>query len=258
MLRELAEYPNSYGPLGPGDERLETGRFTLCMGADAGSNTVQRQRFSAEEVDEVLEEARSLLRSRGRYKTQWEIGSHAEPRSLPDLLLKRGLKQDRDPYAVALVLKSEPPPGPAGITARRIETFDEFVAANHVQAQGFGMSPGEELDDRETLMQRWRQSPNLMHAAWLDGVMVSAGISAPTPHGILLYGGATLPSARGRGAYRALIRARWDEAAALGTPALFTQAGSMSRPILQRIGFEAVGHVHMLLDEFGPEAKSAP
>jgi hypothetical protein len=36
-----------------------------------------------------------------------------------------------------------------------------------------------------------------------------------------------------------------------GTPALITQGGSMSRPILERLGFEPVGHVHMLLDEFG-------
>jgi GNAT superfamily N-acetyltransferase len=80
---------------------------------------------------------------------------------------------------------------------------------------------------------------------------VAAGTSAPTPHGLLLYGGATHPRARGRGAYRALIRARWDEAAARGTPALITQGGSMSRPILERLGFERVGEVHILLDELG-------
>jgi GNAT superfamily N-acetyltransferase len=89
-----------------------------------------------------------------------------------------------------------------------------------------------------------------MHAAWLDGVMVSAGTCAPTPHGLLLYGGATLKRARGRGAYRALLRARWDEAATRETRALMTQAGAMSRPILERLGFEPVGHVHILLDEF--------
>jgi GNAT superfamily N-acetyltransferase len=89
-----------------------------------------------------------------------------------------------------------------------------------------------------------------MHAAWLDGEMVCAGTSAPTPQGLLLYGGATLERARGRGAYRALIRARWDEAAARGTPALMTQAGAMSRPILERLGFVPIGHVHMLIDEF--------
>ncbi|HKD34638.1 MAG TPA: hypothetical protein VKB73_14430, partial [Gaiellaceae bacterium] len=74
--------------------------------------------------------------------------------------------------------------------------------------------------------------------------------SAPTEYGFLLYGGATVPRARGRGAYRALNRARWDDAVAHGTPALITQGGSMSRTILERLGFERVGEVHMLLDVF--------
>ena len=34
-------------------------------------------------------------------------------------------------------------------------------------------------------------------------------------------------------------------------PALITQAGAMSRPILERLGFEAVGRIDILLDEFG-------
>ena len=113
------------------------------------------------------------------------------------------------------------------------------------------MPEDEIAESRAMLADRWRDTPNVTHAAWLDGVIVSAGTCAPTPHGLLLYGGATLPRARRRGAYRALLRARWDEAVARGTPALITQGGSMSRPILERVGFEAVGHIHMLLDEFG-------
>ena len=46
--------------------------------------------------------------------------------------------------------------------------------------------------------------------------------------------------ARGRGAYRAVVRARWDAAVARGTPALAVGAGPMSRPILERLGFEQV------------------
>jgi hypothetical protein len=254
VLRELAEYPNSFGPLGPGDERIETDRFTLCLGAGRRWNTVQRQRFRADEVDDVLDEVRSLLRARGRDRTQWEIGSAAEPPDLVELLLERGLVRDQEPYAVALLLTSEPPPGPPEIVARRVETFDEFAAAQAVQAEAFGLLEEEIAESRATLAERWRDTPNLMHAAWLDGVMVSAGTCAPTPHGLLLYGGATVERARGRGAYRALLRARWDEAAARETPALMTQAGAMSRPILERLGFEPVGHVHMLLDELGRES----
>ncbi len=245
----MAEYPNSFGPLGPGDERIEADRFTLCMGAGTRWNTVQRQRFRADEVDDVLSEVRSLLRARGRDRTQWEVGSVAEPPDLVALLLERGLVRDKEPYAVALCLTSEPPPGPPEIVARRVETFDEFAAAHAVQAEAFGTSEEEIAESRTTLAERWRDTPNLMHAAWLDGVIVSAGTCAPTPHGLLLYGGATLERARGRGAYRALLRARWDEAAARETPTLMTQAGAMSRPTLERLGFKPIGHVDILLDE---------
>jgi hypothetical protein len=57
-----------------------------------------------------------------------------------------------------------------------------------------------------------------------------------------------LERARGRGAYRALVRARWDDAAERGTPALIVHAGRMSRPILERLGFQAVAEIDVLED----------
>src|SRR5438477_9400896 len=78
-LREIAEYPNSFGPLAPGDERIESGRYTLYLGAGSTWNTVQRQRFPLEQVDDVLAEVRAALRTRGRTQTQWEVGSSAPP-----------------------------------------------------------------------------------------------------------------------------------------------------------------------------------
>jgi hypothetical protein len=55
---------------------------------------------------------------------------------------------------------------------------------------------------------------------------------------------------RGRGAYRALVRARWDAAVDRGTPALTVGAESMSRPILARLGFVNVGWTDCLIDRF--------
>lgn len=250
VLREVAEYPNSFGPLGPGDERIETERYTLCMGPGSTWNTVQRQRFPLDELDEVLEEVRGELRARGRTRTQWEVGSSA-PDGLVDALLERGVVPDKDPYAVALVLTHEPPPLAEGVVARRIETLQELEAAAEVQWEAFESTPEEIAEARSLLPERFAESPNLRHAVWLDGDLVCTGTSAPTEHGLLLYGGATAVRARGRGAYRALIRARWDDAVALGIPALITQGGSMSRPILEKLGFERIGEVHMLLDVFG-------
>jgi hypothetical protein len=249
VLREVAEYPNCFGPLGPDAERLETERYTLCMGPGSSWNTVQRQRFPLEELDDVLEEVRAELRARGRSRTQWEVGSSAPP-GLVDALLARGLVHDKDPYAVALVLTQEPPPVGPELTARRIETLEELEAAAEVQWGAFDATPQEIEEARRLLPASFRESVNLRHGVWLDGQIVSTGMATPTEHGLLLYGGATAARARGRGAYRALIRARWDDAVALGAPALITQGGSMSRPILERLGFERVGEVHMLMDVF--------
>jgi hypothetical protein len=250
VLREVAEYPNSFGPLAPGDERIDTGRYTLCIGTGKKWNTVQRQRFPLEEVDAVIAEVRATLSERGRTQTQWEVGSSA-PAGLVDALLERGIARDKEPYAVALVLTAEPPPVAEGLTARRIETFEEYEAANAVQWEAFESTEEDIAEARAFLPERYRVTPNVMHAVWLDGEIVCTGTSAPTEHGFLLYGGATLKRARGRGAYKALNRARWDDAASRGTPALITQGGSMSRPILENLGFEQVGEVHMLLDVFG-------
>ena len=182
-------------------------------------------------------------------------GSAAEPANLVDLLLERGVVPDRDAYAVALVLRRAPRPGPAGAVGRRVETFEEYTAACEVQFAAFETRGKELAEARALVADSWADRTTLMHAVWMDGEVVSAGTAMPVSEGLLLYGGATAPHARGRGAYRTLLRARWDEAAARGTPALITQGGSMSRPILERAGFEPVGHVHMLLESSatGPE-----
>jgi hypothetical protein len=250
VLREVAEYPNSFSPFGENEERIETDRYTLCIGAGSTWNTVQRQRFPLAELDEVLAEVRAALRERGRTQTQWEVGSSA-PEGLVDALLERGVEPEKDPYAVALVLTHEPPAMGPGLTARQVETLEELEQSAAVQWEAFDASPEEIEENRRLLPERFRQKLYLRHAVWLDGEIVCTGTAAATEYGLLLYGGATKESARGRGAYRALIRARWDDAVALGTPALITQGGSMSRPILEGLGFERVGEVHIMLDKFG-------
>jgi len=252
VLREVAEYPNSFVDLSPGQERIEAGRYTLCLERSLLAATVQRQRFAPDELDDVLAEVRGRLRERGRHVTQWEVGSAAQPADLVNRLLERGLVHDDEPMATAVALDAAPPPPPAGLTARRIETFEEFRAAKEVQWEAFRTPRERILDDRRRLPEDWEQaSARLMHGVWDGAELICAGTCAPTPFGLALFGGATRRAARGRGAYRALISARWQEAERVGVPALVTQAGAMSRPILERLGFAAIGRVDMLVDDFG-------
>jgi predicted N-acetyltransferase YhbS len=65
----------------------------------------------------------------------------------------------------------------------------------------------------------------------------------------LLGAGSTAVWARGRGLYRALVRARWDDAVERGTPALAVMANPDTYyPILERLGFEDVCTVQRLED----------
>ena len=87
----------------------------------------------------------------------------------------------------------------------------------------------------------------LQWLAVLDDTPVAFALADRSPVGLYLAGGATLSEARGRGCYRALVRARWDEAVNLGLPGLAVQAqyGS-SAPILRRLGFVETATIHTL------------
>ena len=95
----------------------------------------------------------------------------------------------------------------------------------------------------------WKDDPGGdRFVALLDGEIVGSGGARYFESGIYLLGGNVAEHARGRGVYRALVRARWDESVRRGTPALVVHAGAMSRPILEHVGFRTVSEVHALLD----------
>jgi GNAT superfamily N-acetyltransferase len=91
---------------------------------------------------------------------------------------------------------------------------------------------------------------SIVYLAYVDGEPVARASGGFSEHGVTLFGGATLPEARGRGAYRALVNARWDDAVARGTPLAVTQAGRNSRPILARLGFREICTIRALIDRF--------
>jgi hypothetical protein len=243
---ELAENANTYTPLGPDDERVVTDRYVLWMGpGDApGWNVAQRFRFEAHELGEVRAEIHDHVRRRGRNACSWEVGTHAAPSDLVGRLHELGLVDDKPTaLAIGMVLTEAPPPAPAEIEVRRVTNDDEFFEAERIAAVAFGMSPPER--------RRYEPDPrNAIYLAYLGGRPVARGSASFGELGATLFGGSTLPDARGHGAYRALVAARWGDAVERGTPVLVTQAGPMSRPILARLGFREVCEIRILVDRF--------
>jgi GNAT superfamily N-acetyltransferase len=246
---ELAENANAYTPLGPTDERIFTDRYVLWMGRgdEPSWNVAQRFRLRPDEVEPVREEIHAHLRRRGRTSCSWEVGSSATPPDLVDRLHALGLvDDDPDPLAIGMVL-TEPPtePPPPEVEVRHAASVEEHRTADQIAAVAFGMTePDPEREPHEP------GPGNEVYLAYVDGRPVARASASFSEHGVTLFGGATLPEARGRGAYRALVAARWDDAVARGTPLLVTQAGRMSRPILERLGFRAVCEIRILVDAF--------
>jgi GNAT superfamily N-acetyltransferase len=244
---ELAENANTYTPLGPKDERIVTERYVLWMGPgeEPGWNVAQRFRFEDEELDEVRAEIHGHLRERGRTACSWEVGTHARPPGLVERLHALGLVDDEPTsLAIGMVLSDPPAGGPSDVLVRRVETADEFYEAERIAAIAFGM-PGP------AKRRPYEPDPdNVIYLAYADGKPVARASASFGERGATLFGGSTLPEARGRGAYRALVAARWDDAVARGTPILVTQAGPMSRPILGRLGFREVCEIRILVDRF--------
>ncbi|MBL9041273.1 MAG: GNAT family N-acetyltransferase [Myxococcales bacterium] len=252
----LAEDLNSNMPLRPGDFRLETSRYTIIFGATEGPHgtVVQRFRMAQDEVPQTLAEIRERMRKEGRTEALFEVGPSATPADLPAQLHALGVAPFAlEPQTVSLLLSNPAPdflpPWPDSVRIKRVEDFDSYRESQRVFWQCFGYTP----DDFETAVRKdydcYQGSPLWTRfSASIEGAIVGAGDVVFTPEAAVLCGGATLPSYRSHGVYRALLSARYEEACRRGTPHLLTQAGHMSQPILLRLGFRPLCTVKIFHD----------
>jgi hypothetical protein len=251
-LTEFVEAPAAFTPPAPDTLTVSNERFTLRASLGGTWLAVQRIRLQADEIEDAVEAARSFMRVSGASHASWWISEHSEPPGLEPLLLERGLKKIDNDYRIdGMAATSAPPAGPPDVEARRVASAEEFVAATLAQYDAFD-TPKERRREPARLVEDFELQEladvEAMYAAWIDGTLVSAGRAEFSPRGVLMSGGATIARARGRGAYRALVRARWDDAVARGTPLVAVHAGAMSAPILRRLGFEQVVRFRRLED----------
>ena len=250
---DLAESLNINCPARPGEERVVRPGYAAILGVetDAHHNVVQRLRLAPGDVIATVAEVRVLFAAKGRREITWEVGDSAEPKDLADRLLALGMKPFyRHELSVGMVLTRPLEVGDSRVTVRRVETFEEFARAAWIFRRSFGSNDAPE--DEPEVAQRWAEHQSVSiferYLAFDGTEAIAAADALFLPAGVVMCGGATLTSARSRGAYRALIAARWEEGRRRGTPTLITQAGSMSRPILKRLGFEEVVQVRVFLD----------
>lgn len=239
-MSELVDFAEGMGPfLEPAPGRLirSTGGYTFS--ADFGQTwaLVERIRLREDELAGAIADVDRFMAESGAQRASWWLTERSTPAE--DAFLAAGLHRDEGDYLHAAMVLTTEPPSVEGIDARQVATLEEFVESRRLALDAFA-HPHQRNPTDEELAAEWEHRSDPIFAAWLDGRMASTGRAIYTRAGGYLMGGSTAAWARGRGAYRAVVRARWDEAVRRGTPALAVGAGSMSRPILERLGFEQV------------------
>jgi GNAT superfamily N-acetyltransferase len=248
---DLCENAQSLGPRWPGAELLRRDGFDVWFGPPIYPGLSVVLNVQRDDARAVLDEARRLVRERERTRANWMIGS-SSPASLPDDLLALGLTDDIDPVLRGLVAAQEPRGIDRTIDVRRADRVEDLRDFFRIQQEAFGeernaSADGEDNVDAMFEAERHRDDITT-YLAYLDGEPVATARATFARSGVVMNGGSTLPRARGRGIYRALVAARWDDAVARGTPYLTTVARPMSAPILERMGFEEVCRVRVLND----------
>jgi GNAT superfamily N-acetyltransferase len=198
-----------------------------------------------------VEWARAESRRRGLALVEWWVGWSARP-SLGAELLRLGLVPDDDePVLTGMTCASAPPAAPH-VEVRAVETAAQYLEAVAVDWEVWQLADDERARRRAIEIGRFDEdhAAGTAHhwAAYHDGRPIGFGRGIDMEGGVALMGGAVLPEARGRGVYRALVRARWDHAVARGTPLLVVQAGRMSTPVLDGLGFVRHGEIRLFAD----------
>jgi hypothetical protein len=250
-LREFAQNPDRFTWLSSDVERYADERVCVIQGTVwAGVSGVRVQEG---EVEALVAEVRGRVSP--EKQLVWWLDPGTRPADLHERLLALGLREPHDRGALlhALVCVTAPPTGPTSVEVVRVETFDEHLEAVAVMWEAFETPPERRDQQRPHLRSEFGAARSsgvpVTFLARVDGRPAGVGRSIYSDRGVFLIAGAVLPWARGRGVYKALVRARWDDAVARGTPALVTEAiVDTSYPILTHLGFVEVATIRRLED----------
>jgi GNAT superfamily N-acetyltransferase len=205
-----------------------------------GEGMVLYSRLNAENADRVIAEQIAYYRQLGQ-DFEWKTYDHDTPGDLKDRLSAQSF-QAEEPEAL-LVLDIDIAPQillqPVTHDVRRITDPDRLEEVRRIQESVWDdphdwLVPalGDDLvNDPDHLS---------VYVAYAEGVPVSAAWISFHDHSEFagLWGGSTLAEYRGRGFYTALLAARLQEARPRGVRFLTIDASPMSRPIVEKHGFQ--------------------
>lgn len=251
-LRAYAETPDRFSHVAAGGDVRRFADDRVCIIEAPTWASISGVNVAEDAVESLLADVRARVPA--EKDALWWFGPSTRPSDLYERLRALGLGDPSDsvPLLHALCL-TRGPAATGDVEVSRIDTFEQFVEARELAWDAFDTSEERREKLRSGLREEFDNSQRVespvSFLATIDGRPAGTARAVPASRGVFLIGGSTAEWARGRGAYRALVQARWEYAVARGTPALVTHAQpDTSYPILRRLGFEEVCTIRRLQD----------
>lgn len=255
MLRDSPSYALAVGEsddpvLMPGSSLLRLDECEIWVGPPTLPNltVVSKVRLGPGDSGVLLRRVREAITALGGRSARWWITPLSTPPMLARALASHSLASDEEIIVAMAARCSSIANGPSEVEVRRAETLDDYILCGEIGSVAFGTEPSPR-DAVAAVFEAERSEERVaLYMALIDGRPVATARATFAPDGVVLNGGATLPDARGRGAYRALVSARCREAEARDIEWVVVQARPSAAPILSRVGFESVGQIQVLFD----------
>lgn len=174
---------------------------------------------------------------------EWKVYSYDYPSSLIDILEQEGFEMG-EPEALMVMKVDENHPMLTHVQAIEVKeiTDKQGIQDIVVLEDTIWNESHAELGER-----LWRDKQNnpeslFLYGIYVEGQLVSAAWMYLETNSSFssLWGGSTLPSFRGNGYYTKLLAVRARKAYEKGQPYLTVDASPMSRPILEKHGFQCL------------------
>jgi GNAT superfamily N-acetyltransferase len=213
--------------------------YAVCPRDWMTANVITRIR--SESPGPLLDE---VLRAHAGRATRVLVCPQNRTTSLLSALRERGFEVGGEFRAHSLSVDADV--GESTADVRPVSTLEDIHAWLDVTAAAFGFRPERSpQDDEDDLAAIHADRPRAYRCvAWQDGEPVGAGgLSSHPGLGLgLLWAGAVAPSARGRGVYTGLLKARLERAKAMGLDHVGLYAKlDTSAPIVAAKGFTPHG-----------------
>ena len=203
-------------------------------------NCILYSHLDTKHVDAAIAEQTAHFRD-ARADVEWKVYAHDLPADLGSRLGAAGFVADDAETLMAFDLANDLAAGatPKDVVVRRID--DALGLADLIAVNAAIWDHGDSSRN-EMYAQRLRDPSLGLYVAYANDTPVAAArLEMPRNRAFAgLWGGCTLPAYRGRGIFREIVAARAKAALERGYRFLNVDAAETSRPILERLGFEAL------------------